>query len=394
MSELAAPRISPRSASRRLVVPLLLLVVAVLLLIAPLYLDAFTLRLGFAICGAAIGAIGLNILTGAAGQLSLAHAFFIAIGAMTYCYLAGDPDPASGPAGLGWPPLIALLAAVVLSALVGLLVSPMSSRLSGLNLGIASLALVFIGQHLLATLVGITGGFQGRLAPSFELLGLQFSNEGDVIVLGVPFGRYERLWYLGIVLLVIAVIVARNLLRNRPGRAFRMIRDQELAAAVSGIDPRAYKRQAFVISSAYAGLAGVLFALFIGSVAPLSFTLELSVQYLVMIVIGGLGSVGGSIVGAAFVTGLPLLIQRYADAFEAILPGVPPASLARYAYGAALIIVLLLQPAGVAALWSRERTVPRFASALHRAVRRPPAAEPGAAAHLGTHAPHDKEVRQ
>lgn len=379
MSELGvAARPSTR---RRTAIAVVLFAAAVLLLIAPLYLDAFTLRLGFAICGAAIGSIGLNILTGAAGQLSLAHAFFIAIGAMSYCYLAGEPDPASGPAGLGWPPAVALVVAVVLSALVGLAVSPMSSRLSGLNLGIASLALVFIGQHLMATLVDITGGFQGRLAPDFELFGLPFSNEGDVVVLGVPFGRYERLWYLGVVLLIAAALIARNLLRGRAGRAFRMIRDQELAAAVSGIDPRAAKRQAFVISSAYAGLAGVMFALFVGSVAPLSFTLELSVQYLVMIVVGGLGSVGGSIVGAAFVTGLPLVIQRYADEIAAVIPAVAPSALARYAYGAALILVLLLQPAGVAALWSRERSVPRFASALQRAAHR-------------TDSSLDKEVRK
>ncbi|MGN7860895.1 branched-chain amino acid ABC transporter permease [Microbacterium sp. 22303] len=361
---------------------------AVLLLIAPLYLDTFALRVGFAICGTAIGAIGLNILTGAAGQLSLAHAFFIAIGAVTYCYLAGDPSPASGPAGLGVSPEIALVAAVVVTSLVGLAVSPMASRLSGLNLGVASLALVFIGQWLLATLVAITGGFQGRSTPDFSLFGFPFSNSGDVIVLGVPFERFERLWYLGVVLLIACAWAARNLLRGRPGRALRMVRDQELAAAVTGIDVRAWKRHAFVLSSGFAGLAGVLFALFVGSIAPVSFTMELSVQYLVMIVIGGLGSIGGSIAGAAFVTGVPLLLQRYSEVVEVVTPALTPASLSRYIYGLVLILVLLLQPAGIAALWSRRRGLPRFVPVLRRAPHTP---EPGRMP--GSIDPsHDKEV--
>lgn len=367
MSELLA---TPRT--RRIAVAIALTVVGLLLLVAPLYLDAFALRVGFAICGTAIGAIGLTVLTGAAGQLSLAHAFFVAVGAVAYCFLAGDPEPASGPSGLGWPPVLALVAAVVLSGLVGLAMSPLASRLSGLNLGVASLALVFIGQHLLATLVEVTGGFQGRLAPSFAIGGATFDNAGDLIVLGVPFERYERLWYLGVVLLVVAALLAHRLLRGRWGRAFRIVRDQELAASVSGVDVRAAKRRAFVVSSAYAGLAGVLFALVIGSVAPISFTLELSVQYLAMIVIGGLGSVAGAIAGAAFVTGLPLVIQRFSDELSALASWVSPADLARYAYGLVLVLVLLLQPAGLATLWTGERGLPRWATALRRTGRRIP----------------------
>jgi len=363
-----------------------LVVVGVLLLVAPLYLDAFALRLGFAICGTAIGAIGLTVLTGAAGQLSLAHAFFVAVGAITYCALGGDPEPASGPAGLGWPPLLALVAAVVVSALVGLLVSPLASRLNGLNLGVASLALVFIGQHLLATLVDVTGGFQGRSAPAFALGGASFDNAGEFVVLGVAFERYERLWYLGVVLLVVSALLAHRLLRGRWGRAFRIVRDQELAAAVSGVDVRAAKRRAFVVSSAYAGLAGVLFALVIGSVAPISFTLELSVQYLAMVVIGGLGSVAGAIAGAAFVTGLPIVIQRFSDELSALAAWLSPSDLARYTYGLVLVLVLVLQPSGVAALWSNDRGLPRWATALRRPAR--PADEPARTIPQS----HDKEV--
>lgn len=348
---------------RRLFLAALALTATALLLVAPLYLDASTLRLGFGICGAAIGAIGLTILTGATGQLSLAHAFFLAVGAFSYCFFASPADPAAGLGGWGLPPWIALIASVAFTALIGFAVSPLSSRLGGLNLGVATLALVFLGQHLLSTLTPISGGFQGRAAPAFELFGFAFSNAGDVMVLGVPFGRFERLWYLGVALLVVAAVAAVLLLRARPGRAFRMIRDDELAAAVSGIDLRAWKGRAFVVSSAYAGLSGVLYALFVGSVAPVSFALDVSVQYLVMIVIGGLGSVGGAIIGAAFVTGLPILLQRYAGDV-ALVEGLTPAALSRYIYAGVMIAVLILAPGGVAALWARDRGLPRFATAL------------------------------
>ena len=330
--------------------------IAVLVIVAlaiPLYIDEFWLRLGFAACGTAIGAIGLTALTGAAGQLSLAHAFFLAIGAVSYCVLAGDPDPLTGPPGLGWPPLLALVAAVAISALAGLIISPLSSRLSGLNLGVATLGLVFIGQHLLATVDGVTGGFEGRSAPPFEIGGLSFSDLTELTVLGVEFGAYERLWYLGLVMLAVSVVASRNLLGGRHGRAFRMVRDKELTAGVCGVDVRRVKRQAFVFSSAMAGLSGVMFALLIGSVAPVSFTLEVSIQYLVMIVIGGMGSVGGAVLGAVFVTALPILLQRYAGHIPMLGESLSPASAARYLYGLAVLLVLVLEPRGLSGIGAR-----------------------------------------
>ncbi|WP_336632714.1 MULTISPECIES: branched-chain amino acid ABC transporter permease [unclassified Microbacterium] len=380
-----------RPIAGRLVPALIACAAAAVLLIAPLYLDAFALRLGFAVCGAAIGAIGLTILTGATGQLSLAHAFFLAVGAFSYSFFASPADPDSGLGGWGMPPEAALVAAVALTALIGLLVSPLSSRLGGLNLGIATLALVFVGQHLLSTLTTISGGFQGRSTPPFSLFGFPFSAAGELVVFGVPFGRAERLWYLGVALLVLASISAALLLRGRPGRAFRMIRDDELHAAVTGIDLRTWKGRAFVISSAYAGLSGVLYALFIGSVAPVSFALDVSVQYLVMIVIGGLGSVGGAVVGAAFVTGLPLLLQRVAGDSD-LIDGLSPAALSRYIYAGVMIGVLLLFPGGFATLWSRGRGLPRFATALRlRSVGRRHDSPP--APHGPAQSPIESEAR-
>ncbi|GAB3615668.1 branched-chain amino acid ABC transporter permease [Okibacterium endophyticum] len=354
-SMVATPhRLSRIASSRRtLILTTLATGITIVVLVAPLYLDEFWLRLGFTICGAAIGALGLNILTGAAGQLSLAHAFFLGIGAFAYCYFAGEANPATGLGGLGLPPIGAMVLAMLLAAFVGFLISPVSSRLGGLNLGVATLALVFVGQYLLNTLTPVTGGFLGRSAPRFDPLG--FAGDAPVI-LGVPFGRFEQLWYLGVVLLFICAVVVRNLLANGPGRAFRMIRDKELAAAVIGIQVRRWKQHAFVISSGLAGLSGVLFALAIGSVAPESFTLELSIQYLVMIVIGGLATVGGSIAGAAFVVSLPLLLQQYSAHLPFLNDQLTPADAARYIYAGVLILVLMFAPGGIASLWSRRTT--------------------------------------
>src|SRR5581483_8157452 len=170
-------------------------------------------QVGLFVFAAAIGAIGLNILTGSTGQLSLAHAFFLAIGAYGYSYFAGSSTDIGGGVvvhGAGLPPLLAMILAVVAAGVAGLLFSPISSRLRGIYLGVASLALVFIGQHLLLNAQTVTGGFYGRSAPPFSLFGFSFTDTNPPLtVLNVEFGQHERLWYLGLVLLVLAYVFAR-----------------------------------------------------------------------------------------------------------------------------------------------------------------------------------------
>lgn len=340
---------------------LVIVVATVLLLIAPLYVEVFWLKAGFAVCGAVIGAIGLNLLVGTSGQLSLAHAFFLAVGAVTYVFVSGEP--AGGlvsTAGLGLPPLLGMVSGVVLAGLAGLLFSPIAARLRGIYLGVASLGLVFIGQHVLNTWTSVTGGFNGRPTPNFELFGFSFSNQNPALfVLGVPFNGPERLWYLGLVLALAAYLFARNLLRSRPGRALQTLRDSEVAAAVMGVDVQRYKARVFLVSSMYAGLAGVLYALLIGSVAPESFALDLSVLYLAMIVLGGLGSVGGAALGALFVILLPIVFQEYAGSLPFISePGqgvLSAGPAARLLFGAAIVAVVLFEPAGLAGLGQRLR---------------------------------------
>ena len=324
-----------------------------LMLVAPIYVEEFWLRTGFAVFGAIIGAIGLNLLVGTTGQLSLAHAFFLAVGAITYVYVAGEPGgTAEAIGGLGLPPLVAMVAGVLLAGVMGLLFSPVAARLRGIYLGVASLGLVFIGQHVLNTWTSVTGGFNGRTTPRFELFGFTFaSTDPELYVLGVRFGEAERLWYLGLVLALGAYVFAKNLLRSRPGRALQTLRDSEVAAAVMGVDVQKYKARVFLVSSMYAGLAGVLYALSIGSVAPESFALDLSVLYLAMIVLGGLGSVGGAALGALFVGALPLLFQQYAGSLPLVSEpgqgGVSAGQAARLLFGLVIVLVVLFEPAGL-----------------------------------------------
>jgi branched-chain amino acid transport system permease protein len=326
------------------------LLVAVLAVAAPLSLTGFWLQTGLFAMAAAIGAIGLNLLVGVTGQLSLAHAFFVALGAYGYAYLAGTGD--GRVSGLGLPTPVAMVGAVILAALAGGLFSPIAGRLRGIYLGLASLGLVFLGQHVLQNASAVTGGFNGRDVAPLRLFGFSFtSSDPDVVLFGVPYGSLERLWYIGLALVLLGYWYARNLLSGRPGRALMGVRDGEVTAAVMGVDVRRYKAAAFTVSSAYAGLAGVLLALAFGRIVPDSFGFVMSIDFLAMIIIGGLGSIGGSVAGAVLVTALPLVLSYYSDAFGFLAqpgePGVGAAEAARLLYGAAVIAVLLFAPGGL-----------------------------------------------
>jgi branched-chain amino acid transport system permease protein len=355
--------------SERLKAPGTLAVVAlwVVALIVPFFLEAFWLQTGLFAMAAIIGAIGLTILTGTTGQLSLAHAFFCAVGAYGYCYFSGEETLGTASvSGLGLPPVIAMVLAVALAGLAGALYSPISGRLRGIYLGIASLGLVFLGQHILFNAEGVTGGFNGRDAAPFSLFGFHFDDtDPSLTVFGVVYGELERLWYLGLALVALAYWYARNLVASRPGRGLETVRDSEVAAGVMGVDVAGYKAAAFTISSMYAGLAGVLFALVFGRIVPNTFDFTLSIDFLAMIVLGGLGSVGGAVIGAVFVTVLPQLFDHYSGSLPLVSgPGgsLEPSQAARILYGAAVVAVLVFQPGGLAGLrrrwpqWLRARS--------------------------------------
>jgi branched-chain amino acid transport system permease protein len=324
--------------------------IAAVLAAVPIWFESFWLQTGLFAMAAIIAAIGLSILVGVAGQLSLAHAFFVAIGAYGYAYLADKI-----------PPLLALVAAVLLAGLAGALFSPIAGRVRGIYLGLASLGLVFLGQHILQNATGITGGYRGVAVPPFSVFGLEFTGADGLVILGVPYGPLEKLWYLGLVLVAVSIWYGRNLVRSRPGRALATVRDSEVAAATNGIDVVRYKAAAFTVSSMYAGLGGVLMALAFGRIVPESFGLLLSIDFLVMVVIGGAGSVGGAAAGAVFVTALPLILNHYSGSLPLLAEpgsgGVGAAEFSRLLYGAAIVAVLLFARDGLAGLVRRKERV-------------------------------------
>ena len=332
----------------------------VLLLLVPFYVQAYWLQVGLFAMSAVIGAIGLNLLLGTAGQLSLGHAFFVAVGAYGYVWAGSDSVEGGSQelSGLNLPPLLALVVAVLLSGIAGALFSPIAGRVRGLYLAVATLALVFIGLHVMNNAQSITGGTTGRSVPEMEILGFTFGDDAPtgLVVLGVPFERLERLWYLGLVLVILAWFLARNLLDGRQGHALSALRDSELAASVMGTPVSRYRAAVFTISSMYAGCAGALLGMVYERIVADSFGLLLSINFVAMIVIGGLGSVGGAVAGAVFVSSLPLVVAYYADRLPLVAAtgsgeaGLTPIEASHFVYGAAIIAVLALAPGGLAGI--------------------------------------------
>ncbi|MFD6415672.1 branched-chain amino acid ABC transporter permease [Streptomyces sp. NPDC060194] len=359
LTERQAPAKAPASRPRlpRGPRPYLWTALGILLLALPFYVDRFWLQAGLFAMAAALGAIGLNLLTGSTGQLSMGHAFFLAVGAYGYCAFAGSGE--DGLTGLGLPGWLAALLAVALAGVAGGVFSPIAGRLRGAYLGIATLALIFIGQHVLFNAHDLTGGYNGRDVPVLSLFGLDF-DESALVVLGVPFGSAEKLWYLALVLLTAGALFARGILRGRPGRAMNAIRDHRIAAGVMGVPVARYRAAVFVLSSMYAGLAGVVLALVFQRTVPEYFGMILSLEYLAMIVIGGLGSVAGAVVGGVFVSLLPQLLNRYSDVLPLVSApgtgGVAPGEASRYLYGAAVVAAVLFLPGGLVQLAARRTT--------------------------------------
>ncbi|WP_432534402.1 branched-chain amino acid ABC transporter permease [Kineococcus arenarius] len=361
---------------------------ALLLLVAlalPLVLSNFWLQTGLFVMAMAIGAVGLTLLVGVAGQLSLGHAAFAAIGAYVYAWSTGEPGATVSGAGL--PPLIGLALAVVLSAVVGAAFSPVAGRLRGIYLGLATLGLVFVVRHLLLNLDGWTGGFAGRSIEPFAVAGFSFSGESPdyLAVAGVEFEGLHRLWYLFLGLTVLACWLAGNLRSSRTGRAWANIRDSETAAAAMGVAVAPAKASVFVVSSAYAGLAGAMLAMAYGRIAPDVFSLTVSIDFLVMIVLGGMGSVAGAVVGALFVTALPLVLTQYSSALPFLAEpgtgGLDPSTAARIVYGLAIIAVLLFLRGGLAGAARRLRR--RTGRPTAPSARPPAPHDPGPAHDVG-----------
>ena len=307
---------------------------------------------------ASIGAIGLNLVTGYAGQVSLGHAFFLGLGAFTAAVLSGDPEGRT--VGFGLQLIVWLPAAGLVAAAAGLLVAPLAVRLRGLYLAIVTLGLVFVGEHLFREMQSITGGFGvGRPGPVPEVFGFRFDRAGEVF--GVLMTRNQKMYYLMFLLLIVFAVVGRNIARSAIGRAFAAVRDRDIAAEVIGVSLTRSKALAFTISSFYAGVAGALLYAVIGFIEPASFNLLMSVQYIAMILIGGVATISGSIMGATFITLLPRItreVPKFLPFISAQSTGgglITVFELEAILYGLLIIGFLIFEPRGLYGIWIRAR---------------------------------------
>jgi branched-chain amino acid transport system permease protein len=303
------------------------------LLILPFVADAYVLYVANLIGFAIIGAVGLNILTGFTGQISLGHAAFVGVGGYTAAILITHFDFSF------W---LALPCAGVVAAAAGLIIGIPSLRVKGLYLCMATLAAQFIFEFIFIHWESMTRGTRGINVPAPVLGNFALDTE-------------KRFYFLTLVMVFIAVAFARNLIRSRVGRAFVAIRDRDLAAEIMGISLFRYKLTAFAISSFYAGVAGALWVNFMRIVTPEQFPFHLSIQYLAMVIVGGMGSVLGSIFGAIFMILTPEVLNVLSAALSKMVPvmGQLFIPLKEVVFGAFIVLFLIFEPRGLAEIWRR-----------------------------------------
>ena len=308
---------------------------------------------------AAIAALALNVLSGYTGQISLGIAFFMAIGAYSAAFFGGDmPQSPLDPLGLALPFIIWLPAAGIVAALVGALIGPSALRLKGFYLGIVSLSLIFIGQYIFLNMRGITGGPQGRTFPVPALGSATFDQQNSYFGLALTSG--QQYFLLNVIVLALAAFFVYNVMRSRAGRAFQAVRDNETGAKIMGVNLFEAKMGAFILSSFLAGIAGALYASYSRYIAPDYWDLTLSIQFVAAIIIGGVASVWGSILGAAFVFGLPLVIDQLNWLPVASgAGGISSADLNALIYGLLIVAFLLFEPGGLIGLVRRGQLLTR-----------------------------------
>jgi branched-chain amino acid transport system permease protein len=280
---------------------------------------------------AVIAAIGLNILTGFTGQISLGHGAFMGVGAYASGYFMTN---------LGMPFIACVVAAGCVTAMVGMIFGIPSLRLKGLYLAIATLAAQVILEFVFVRWRVVTGGSQGMLVPPAKIGGFAFN--GDF-----------KFYFLALAFTILAVLIAKNIVRTKPGRAFMAIRDRYISAEIIGVPLFQYKLISFGISSFYAGVAGSLWAHYIGIITPEHFNVMVSIQYLSMIIIGGLGSIYGSIMGAVFMTLLPEILRLLSGLFSKEYPILVNifGAIRESVFGLVIILFLIFEPDGLAARW-------------------------------------------
>ncbi len=322
-------------------------VVALPMLMSDYYVGEATWVFIYAICG-----VSLMVLVGYTGLVSLGHAAFLGIGAYAHAFFLKN--------GIPWIPSVVL--AVAITTASGIVVGLPALRMTGIYLAIATLAFSVIIQEVFSRWESVTHGFAGMPVEK-------------PVIFGVPFQEEGAFYYLCLFFLVVVLWLTRNLLRSPTGRAWIAIRDSEIAAQSMGVNLAIYKSIAFAYSAALMGLAGALFAHKIAYLAPDIFTILLSIQFLLLVIVGGLGSLHGAVFGAIFVALLPPLIAILRDSIPATMndaaaamnikvlgligdgvgnflkkPGVEAGI-----FGLILVLMILLEPLGMYGRWVKIR---------------------------------------
>ena len=282
------------------------------------------------ICIYSIVGLGLMLLVGFTGQISLGHAAFLAIGAYTEALLQAR----------GVPFFISLPCAALLSAALGWVLGLPALRLKGIYLAIATLAFNVIIEEVLARWESLTGGNTGMHLKPIEIFG--FRLDGDA-----------SFYYLCLGLTVLAILALMNLLRSPTGRAFVAIRDSEISASCMGVNLATYKTLSFALSAALTGIGGALYAHKVTFISPEQFTLLQSIELITIVILGGVGFVHGAVLGAAFVIVLPQLISLAKDYLPSNISG---SGLQAVVFGLVLIGFIIFEPLGLYGRWLKVRT--------------------------------------
>ena len=300
----------------------------------PLVASSYWLDVANRAAIAVIAATGLNILTGFTGQISLGNAAFLAVGGYATAFLANH----------GVPFIVACPVSGIVAALAGMVFGIPSLRLKGLYLAMATLAAHFIVEFTASHWEKVTGGVAGISVPAPRLLGYDFAND-------------RRLFFLIVPICVALLYFAKNLFRTRVGKAFIAIRDQDISAEVMGVEVFRHKLLSFAVSSFYIGVAGSLLAYQARIISPENFPLALAIDYLGMVIIGGLGSVLGSVLGAIFLTLLPEILRLVTSALAGSFPHLVQlfTPLKVGVFGLTIVLFLIFEPDGLADLWRRVR---------------------------------------
>jgi branched-chain amino acid transport system permease protein len=281
-----------------------------------------------------IASAGLNIMTGYTGLISLGHAAFMGVGCYTAAFFAQR----------GVPFFLTIPMGGMVAALLGLVVGIPSLRIKGLYLAVATLAMQFILVFIFREWDPVTGGVRGVNVPNARLFGVDLNND-------------TRMYYLIAFCAIVLLIAARNLFRTRIGRAFIAIRDKDISAEVLGINLFRYKLLAFAIGSFYAGIAGALLGFFYRAMTPEYFTLTLSIFYLAAIIVGGLGTMLGTILGAFFMTLVPELLRASVSLIAQWAPRAVEilSPVQEVVFGLLIIGFLVFEPHGLVEIWRRVR---------------------------------------